>query len=72
MTEAHASPAPEARRAPHALFEASWEICNKVGGIHTVVATKARTVEERFGDDYICIGPWLVSSAANDAPFEPE
>jgi len=26
---------------PDYLFEASWEVCNKVGGIHTVVATKA-------------------------------
>ena len=24
---------------PDYLFEVSWEVCNKVGGIHTVVST---------------------------------
>jgi phosphorylase/glycogen(starch) synthase len=48
--------------APHALFEVSWEVCNKVGGIHTVVSTKAKTLVSRFGDQYVAIGPWLLSS----------
>ncbi len=39
------------------LFEVSWEVCNKVGGIHTVVATKALTVGKVLGDNYILIGP---------------
>ena len=39
------------------LFEVSWEVCNKVGGIHTVVATKAQTVHNQMGDNYILIGP---------------
>ena len=43
--------------APDYLFEVSWEVCNKVGGIHTVIATKALTVEEKLGDHYILIGP---------------
>ena len=42
---------------PDRLFEVSWEICNKVGGIHTVIATKARTMIEMFGTRYIAIGP---------------
>lgn len=42
---------------PDRLFEVSWEICNKVGGIHTVIATKARTMVEMFGTRYITIGP---------------
>ncbi len=39
------------------LFEVSWEVCNKVGGIHTVVATKALVVNKALGDNYILIGP---------------
>lgn len=39
------------------LFETSWEICNKVGGIHTVIATKATGLIEQFGDNIIMIGP---------------
>jgi len=41
------------------LFEVSWEVCNKVGGIHTVVATKAYTIEKQLKDNYILIGPYL-------------
>ena len=37
----------------HALFEISWEVCNKVGGIHTVLSSKAKTAVERYGDDYV-------------------
>ncbi|MDR2885764.1 MAG: alpha-glucan family phosphorylase, partial [Rikenellaceae bacterium] len=39
------------------LFEVSWEVCNKVGGIHTVVASKALTMTGLLGDNYITIGP---------------
>ena len=28
----------------HTLFEVSWEVCNKVGGIHTVLSTKAKSL----------------------------
>ncbi len=30
----------EKLQSPDMLFEVSWEVCNKVGGIHTVIATK--------------------------------
>lgn len=54
------------RQTPDLLFEVSWEVCNKVGGIHTVVGTKARTAIEQFGDDrYIVIGPDLTSDSEN-------
>ncbi|MEG1555927.1 MAG: glycogen/starch synthase, partial [Bacteroidales bacterium] len=41
------------------IFETSWEICNKVGGIYTVLSTKAFTVVEQYKNNYICIGPDL-------------
>lgn len=41
------------------LFEVSWEVCNKVGGIYTVLRSKLRQVLKSFGDDYILIGPLL-------------
>ena len=47
----------EIKMNPDVLFEVSWEVCNKVGGIHTVVATKALTVTKLLGDKYITIGP---------------
>lgn len=41
------------------VFETSWEICNKVGGIYTVLSTKAFTAVENYKDNYFCIGPDL-------------
>jgi phosphorylase/glycogen(starch) synthase len=58
--------------SPYTLFEVSWEVCNKVGGIHTVVSTKAKSLVERHGDDYVAIGPWLLSTADKNHEFEEE
>jgi phosphorylase/glycogen(starch) synthase len=54
------------------LFEISWEVGNKVGGIHTVLSSKALTAVERFGDDYITIGPQLLGGTGNHPPFDEE
>ena len=50
---------------PDYLFEVSWEVCNKVGGIHTVIASKAPTVKGLMDDKYITIGPDFSQDAAN-------
>ncbi len=42
---------------PDFIFESSWEVCNKVGGIYTVLSTRAKTLQERLGDGLIFIGP---------------
>lgn len=39
------------------IFEASWEVCNKVGGIYTVLSTKAKTLQKLHKDHVIFIGP---------------
>ena len=57
--------------APYHLFEVSWEVCNKVGGIYTVVSSKAKTLASKLGDHYVVIGPWLMSDD-DDAPFDEE
>ena len=49
------------------IFETSWEICNKVGGIHTVISTKAFTAVEKLKNNYICVGPDL-SRESNGHP----
>lgn len=50
---------------PDFLFEVSWEVCNKVGGIHTVLATKALTMRQMLGDKYMVIGPDVHREDAN-------
>ncbi|MDR1919588.1 MAG: glycosyltransferase [Tannerellaceae bacterium] len=42
---------------PEYLFESSWEVCNKVGGIYTVLSTKARTLQKIYPDKIVFIGP---------------
>ena len=42
---------------PDYVFETSWEVCNKVGGIHTVITTKAPSIAKQFRRKYILIGP---------------
>ena len=44
-------------KTPDYLFESSWEVCNKVGGIYTVLSTKAHTLHQLLNDKVIFIGP---------------
>ncbi len=48
------------------LFETSWEVCNKVGGIYTVLKTKLKHAVDHFGDRYFLIGPDI----GNNPEFE--
>lgn len=42
------------------LFEVSWEICNKVGGIYTVISSKAREMISKYSvENYFCVGPYF-------------
>ncbi|USN45195.1 MAG: glycosyltransferase [Candidatus Woesearchaeota archaeon] len=45
------------------LFEVSYEVCNKVGGIYAVITSKAKLVKEAYGDGYTCIGPYYEDKA---------
>lgn len=42
---------------PDYVFETSWEVCNKVGGIYAVLSTRAKTIQEKIKDHVIFIGP---------------
>ena len=42
---------------PDYIFESSWELCNKVGGIYTVLSTRAKTLQVAFPDRIFFIGP---------------
>lgn len=54
------------------LFETSWEVCNKVGGIYTVISTKALNVVNEFGDNYILIGPDVWRGDKSNPEFTPD
>lgn len=52
------------------IFEASWEVCNKVGGIYTVLSTRAKSMQDIHNDKVIFIGPdvWF----ENESPWFEE
>lgn len=50
---------------PNYIFEASWEVCNKVGGIYTVLSTRANTLQASFQDKVFFIGPDLWEGKEN-------
>lgn len=55
---------------PDYLFEVSWEVCNKVGGIHTVLATKARALSETMEGTHVVIGPDVWHGDERNLEFE--
>ena len=53
------------KTAPDYIFEVSWEVCNKVGGIYTVLSTRAKTVLEKTNAQLVFIGPELWKETEN-------
>jgi glycogen(starch) synthase len=49
--------------AAKVVCEVSWEVCNKVGGIYTVVASKAAEMVKRYGERYFLVGPYFPQKA---------
>ena len=47
------------------IFEASWEVCHKIGGIYTVVKSKAALLAEKY-ENYFLIGPYFERNALLD------
>ena len=47
----------ESQIRPDYIFEVSWEVCNLVGGIYTVLSTKAKTLQKSNKDKVVFIGP---------------
>lgn len=57
---------------PDFIFEVSWEICNKVGGIYTVISTKAKTIADEYKDNYILIGPDVWKETRENPEFQED
>jgi len=55
---------------PDFIFESSWEVCNKVGGIYTVLSSRAKTLQEEMKDRIIFIGPDFWKE--NESPYFEE
>ena len=55
---------------PAFIFESSWEVCNKVGGIYTVLSSRAKTLQDDMKDRIIFIGPDFWKE--NESPYFKE
>ena len=62
----------EKRLVPDFIFESSWEVCNKMGGIYTVLSTRAKTLQEQFPDKILFIGPDVWKEKENPLFLEDE
>jgi glycogen phosphorylase/synthase len=58
--------------SPDVIIETSWEVCNKVGGVHTVLKTKANTLVNEMGNNLIMIGPDVYRDSENHPEFIEE
>ena len=56
--------------SPDYIFESSWEVCNKVGGIYTVLSSRANTLQKEHKDKVIFIGPDIWDE--NESPWFEE
>ncbi|XP_016660920.1 glycogen [starch] synthase isoform X2 [Acyrthosiphon pisum] len=55
------------------VFETAWEVCNKVGGIYTVIRSKAFVSTEEMGEQYCLLGPYkenYARTAVEELEFE--
>ena len=53
------------KSTPDYIIEVSWEVCNKVGGIYTVLSTRAKTILTKTDAQLMFIGPDLWKETAN-------
>jgi len=60
---------PKVNQRTNLLIEVAWEVCNQVGGIYTVIRSKAPAMMENHGTDYCMVGPYLSKSII--AELEP-
>ena len=42
---------------PDYIFETSWEVCNRVGGIYAVLSTRAASMQAEHPDKVFFFGP---------------
>lgn len=60
-----------AAKKPKAVFEVSWEVCNKVGGIWTVLTSKAEQMVKQYPENYFLLGPYFADKTKGEFEEEP-
>ena len=57
---------------PDYIFETSWEVCNRVGGIYAVLSTRAASMQREHKDNVFFFGPWLFKNEDEDTRYAIE
>lgn len=58
------------KREPPMLAEIAWEVCCQLGGIYTVLRSRAHKMTSTWGDRYVMVGPYHAETSTVE--FEPE
>ncbi len=53
------------------MFEVSWEVCNKVGGINTVLKSKIPQTTARYGNNWCLVGPYFHNKVKGEFEERP-
>ncbi|TAE51457.1 MAG: glycosyltransferase [Bacteroidetes bacterium] len=58
------------------LVEIAWEVANQVGGIYTVIRSKVPSMQDKWGDRYCVVGPYVHPNVEalfeeSEAPNDP-
>ena len=69
--EPNKTDSPASPPQPPLLFEIGWEVCWQLGGIYTVLRTKADCMIDRWDDRYCLIGPYNPATAALEFEERP-
>jgi len=62
----HSAQLDSAKASRPLLFDIGWEVARKVGGIYTVLTTKAEVTVREWGDRFAFVGPFYAKSAATE------
>ncbi len=46
-------------KSPPLLLEVAWEVCNQVGGIYTVIRSKAPAMMKNYSGNFCMLGPYI-------------
>ena len=65
------APTPNASSLPPLLFEVAWEVCWQLGGIYTVLRSKAGAMQQQWDDRYFLVGPYNPATAAIEFEERP-
>src|SRR5688572_9643758 len=54
------------------MLEVAWDVSQRIASAHSLLSTKAASMVERWGDEYVCVGPWQLADPRRRPAFTAE